>query len=138
MAGTKQTVLNFLEKNRGTYLSGEAIAEKLGLSRNSVWKAIESLRRDGYRIEAISRRGYSLSGESDVLSVSGISSFLSSDIDNSKIVLYDDLESTSKTAKGMASTGAGHGTVVISKHQSLGSGRKNRRRHAEKTIRCQR
>ncbi len=126
MAGTKQTVLNFLEKNRGRYLSGEAIAEKLGLSRNSVWKAIESLRRDGYRIEAISRRGYSLSGESDVLSVSGISSFLSSDIDNSKIVLYDDLESTSKTAKGMASTGAGHGTVVISKHQSLGSGRKNR------------
>ncbi len=126
MAGTKEVVLNFLEQNKGTFMSGETIAKELSLSRNSVWKAIESLRRDGYQIEAASRRGYSLSGESDVLSVSGILSFLSYDMDPSLISIYDSLESTNKTAKSMASLGAQHGTVIISKTQTLGSGRKNR------------
>jgi len=126
MAGTKDVVLNFLEQNKGTFLSGETIAKELSLSRNSVWKAIESLRRDGYRIEAASRRGYSLSGESDILSSSGILSFLSFGMDPSQIHIFDSLESTNKTAKSMASLGASHGTVVISKTQTLGSGRKNR------------
>ncbi len=126
MSGTKESVLKYLEKNTGTFSSGEKIASELGLSRNSVWKAIESLRRDGYRIEAASRRGYSLSAESDILSISGISSFLSDNINADLIKIYDSLESTNKTAKSEASFDAPHGSVVIAKSQSSGSGRRNR------------
>ncbi len=126
MSGTKESVLKYLEKNRGSFSSGEKIASELKLSRNSVWKAIESLRRDGYRIEAASRRGYSLSAESDVLSVSGITSFLSDNINTDLIKIYDRLESTNKTAKSAAAFDAPHGSVVIAKSQSSGSGRRNR------------
>jgi BirA family biotin operon repressor/biotin-[acetyl-CoA-carboxylase] ligase len=47
MPDTKEMVLSYLEENRGQFSSGEAIATKLNISRNSVWKAIESLRREG-------------------------------------------------------------------------------------------
>ena len=125
MAGTKERVLKYLEQNKGTFSSGEMIAGELSLSRNSVWKAIESLRRDGYQIEAASRRGYSLTGEHDFLSVPGIQTFLKSKISPEQIFIHDSLESTNKSAKSAASFDAAHGTVIIAKSQKSGSGRKN-------------
>ncbi len=125
MSETKEIVLRYLEKNKGSYFSGEAIAKELSLSRNSVWKAIESLRRDGYHIEAASRRGYSLSSDADIISASSIKSFLSPNITIENIEIHDKLESTNKTAKGAASFGARHGTVIIAREQTAGSGRKN-------------
>ena len=50
-------------------LSGERLARRLGISRNSVWKAIEALRREGYTIEAATNRGYRLAGSPDGVSV---------------------------------------------------------------------
>ena len=38
----KQSILAALEQNRGTALSGQALAEQLGVSRNAVWKAIHA------------------------------------------------------------------------------------------------
>ncbi len=125
MSETKEIVLRYLEKNKGSYFSGETIARELSLSRNSVWKAIESLRRDGYHIEAASRRGYSLSAESDIISATAIASFLSKDTSIDNINIYDKLESTNKTAKSAASFDAKHGTVIIAGSQTAGSGRKN-------------
>ena len=40
----KDRVLEALEANRGTYFSGEALAQKLAVSRSAVWKAIQQLR----------------------------------------------------------------------------------------------
>ena len=125
MKGTKEIVLEYLEKNKGSFFSGEVLAKELNLSRNSVWKAIESLRRDGYHIEAASRRGYSLSADSDILSVTGIASFLRPGLSPDKITIYDELESTNRTAKSAASFDAPHGSVYIADRQTRGSGRKN-------------
>ncbi len=126
MSLTKEAVLKYLEKNKGSYFSGETIAKELSLSRNSVWKAIESLRRDGYHIDAVSHRGYSLSEDTSFISKKGITSFLSDEIPYSEITIFDSVESTSKLAKSAASLGADHGTVIISKEQTGGNGRKNR------------
>ena len=40
----KDRVLAALEAERGTYLSGQALAQSLQVSRNAVWKAIGQLR----------------------------------------------------------------------------------------------
>ena len=59
----KDRVLDALEAQRGTYLSGQALAEKLQVSRSAVWKAIEQLREKGYPIQAVPHRGYCLGPE---------------------------------------------------------------------------
>ena len=48
---TKDRVLTLLSACRGSYLSGEELAESLNLSRAAVWKAISALRAGGYPIE---------------------------------------------------------------------------------------
>ncbi len=65
---TKSEVLKLLEENKGTYLSGEELAIKLGCSRTAVWKAMKTLREEGYEILAVNNRGYALSKENNVLS----------------------------------------------------------------------
>jgi BirA family biotin operon repressor/biotin-[acetyl-CoA-carboxylase] ligase len=124
MPDTKEMVLSYLEENRGQFSSGEAIATKLNISRNSVWKAIESLRRDGFQIEAASRRGYSLSGKADKISASSIIKYSTHPLDQELILVHDSLESTNKTAKSKALFDAPHGTVVIATKQTGGTGHK--------------
>ena len=41
---TKQDILNILSENIGSFVSGQEIAEKLDVSRNAIWKAIEKLK----------------------------------------------------------------------------------------------
>ena len=60
---TKSEVLKLLEENKGTYLSGEELAIKLGCSRTAIWKAMKTLREEGYEILAVNNRGYALSKE---------------------------------------------------------------------------
>ena len=72
----KDRVLEALEANRGTYFSGEALAQKLAVSRSAVWKAIQQLRESGYPIEAASKRGYSLAKDSAILSAQSIAQYL--------------------------------------------------------------
>ncbi|UKI38304.1 MAG: helix-turn-helix domain-containing protein [Clostridiales bacterium] len=47
-------------KNRGESFSGQELAKKLNVSRNAVWKAVGELKKDGYRFDAVSGRGYAL------------------------------------------------------------------------------
>ncbi len=124
---SKDKVLFLLEQNRDTYISGEKIAVEIGLSRNSVWKAVNALRSYGYMIEAVSNKGYRLAGESDLLSVQGISPFLDGRVDPSHIHVYPELESTNDTAKKLAVSGqAPDGTVIIADRQTRGRGRRER------------
>ena len=70
----KDRVLAALEASRGTYLSGQALAQQLQVSRNAVWKAISQLRESGYPIQAVSHRGYCLDVDSPLLSPQSIAS----------------------------------------------------------------
>ena len=125
---SKDKVLALLEQNKTEYLSGESMAGSLGLSRNAVWKAINELRKQGYEIEAISNKGYRLGADNDIISKEGILSCLDIKLQAlaaDKIHIYDTLDSTNKTAKQMAISGSSHGTLVISKKQASGKGRKD-------------
>lgn len=124
---SREKVLELLEKNKTEYISGEAIAEELGLSRNAVWKAINELRKRGYNIQALSKRGYLLGEDNDIISPQGIISCLEEVPSNlqEKIHVFDKVDSTNKVAKEMAISGAEHGTLIIAKTQDGGRGRRD-------------
>ena len=42
------------------YVNGEKIAQELGVSRTSIWKAIQKLEKEGIQIESVKNRGYRL------------------------------------------------------------------------------
>lgn len=107
-------------------MSGEQIARELGVSRSAVWKAINELKKDGYRIGAATNRGYCLSEDNDILSVPGMAPYLSDPKFAEHIALYPSLESTNRTAKELAVAGACHGTVIVSDCQTAGRGRYRR------------
>ncbi|MBP3728021.1 MAG: biotin--[acetyl-CoA-carboxylase] ligase [Pseudobutyrivibrio sp.] len=120
---SKDKVLELLEKNKNTYISGEAIASSLGISRNAIWKAINELRKQGYVIEAVNKKGYRLGESNDIISAQGILSSMDRNIDSALIHIFDTLDSTNKTAKEMAMEGICHGSLIIARSQTIGKGR---------------
>ena len=68
----RDELLEALEKRRGEDVSGQALAERFGVSRSAVWKAVNALRALGFAIDSTPNRGYRLRAEDDRLSVAGI------------------------------------------------------------------
>jgi BirA family biotin operon repressor/biotin-[acetyl-CoA-carboxylase] ligase len=120
---SKEQVLEFLQHNQGDYLSGEEMAAQLQLSRNAVWKAMKVLRRDGYVIDAVTKRGYRLLSQPDRLNVERIQELLG--ITHYDIRLYQEIDSTNQEAKKEAILGVKHGTVILAERQTAGNGRRN-------------
>ncbi len=123
---TKNTILTLLEKNCGKSLSGEEIAQMLHISRNAVWKAVNSLRKEGYRISSANNRGYTLLSGSNILSVAGMLPFINNQEIATQIHVFKTVDSTNKLAKEMAVQGGEHGTVIIADTQTSGVGRYRR------------
>ena len=117
---TRQALLQALSAAGGSYVSGQQLAETLGVSRAAVHKAAAALTAQGYALEAAPRRGYRLAG-GDPFCAEAIGDY------PAPIYLYDTLESSNRTAKLLALDGAPHGTLVLTAHQSAGRGRLGRR-----------
>lgn len=64
----KDSVLKALEEERGECVSGEALARRLGISRQTVSKTVRALIAEGYAISASTKRGYCLAADCDLLS----------------------------------------------------------------------
>ena len=122
---TKERVLRALEAREGAHVSGAQLARELGVTRNSVWKAVNALRREGYHIDATTNRGYALSHEDDLLSASGIRRFLPADAPLLPTVRKS-LDSTNAEALRRAVDGAPEGTVIVAEEQTAGRGRRGR------------
>lgn len=127
MAGTKEELLALLERNRGEFLSGEEAAERLHISRTAVWKAVNGLRKDGYEINAVPNKGYSLSVNTDILSAQGISRYLNPVCGGLQLQVLPEVDSTNTRLKERAAAGAGEGTVIAAGSQTAGKGRLGRR-----------
>lgn len=116
-------VLGILENNRGNFVSGNEISAKLFVSRNSVWKAVNSLKLQGYNIESVTNKGYRLSQDNDIISDQSIGKYLSYDLN---IIVVDETDSTNNYLKKLASDGAREGTVAIARSQTNGKGRRGK------------
>ena len=122
----KSRLLEILEKQKGETLSGEKLAEELHCTRAAIWKAVKSLREEGYMIEAGPNKGYMLMKANDRLSVEAIRPFLLSQ--EVYIQVEQEVDSTNRAAKAAAISGkAGHGSFVLAGSQTEGRGRRGRK-----------
>lgn len=122
---TKERLLSILEKNKGTYLSGEELAGSLELSRAAVWKGIQALRREGYPISAVTNKGYALDRDSDILSKQGIQPWLKEK--DVWIEVRQEMVSTNEWLKKEAlARKLPHGSLAVAQCQSGGKGRRGR------------
>ena len=123
---TKLKLLKTLEENRENYLSGEALASTMNVSRSAIWKAIKALKEEGYEIESTTNKGYRLKSESDLMSAEGIHPWLSPANQELDLIVYKTIGSTNQEAKKLALEGAKTGTVIIAEEQTQGRGRMGR------------
>ena len=95
----KTEILCILKSQPGKFISGEELANTFGVSRAAVWKAIASLRNDGHKIIASTNKGYSLAKSADILSENGILQNLRPDTKISRVLCFDEIDSTNNYAK---------------------------------------
>lgn len=122
----KQTLLNTLAEADGGYISGAAIAEKLGVSRNAVWKTVKALEADGFVIESVTSKGYRLSADSNRISADLIAPLLTTKEIGRNMQVFSEIDSTNTAAKKLASERVPDGTVIIADKQTEGRGRMGR------------
>jgi BirA family biotin operon repressor/biotin-[acetyl-CoA-carboxylase] ligase len=121
----KDSLLKAFAKAGSSYISGSALAEQLGVSRNAVWKAVKALTADGYDIVS-SASGYRLSESTNKLSAEMIAPHLRTEDLGRVLTVLDEVDSTNNAAKKLASAGAVHGTTVTAERQTGGKGRLGR------------
>lgn len=119
---TKEQVQLELERAGGGFLSGTQLAQQLGVSRNAVWKAVQTLQKEGIPIQAVSNRGYAIPPAGKGLSASGIYRQLP---DPGRFILHvhDTVTSTNTLVRELAQQDAPEGTVVLANAQTAGRGR---------------
>ena len=122
----RDEVLALLRAQKGVPLSGEAMSQKLGVSRAAVWKAMEALRQEGYVISSAPRRGYALEGSPDRLSAGELAGALAGRRVGRALVCLDTVDSTNNEVKRRAVDQVPEGLVVVSAQQTGGRGRRGR------------
>lgn len=118
---TKLKLLEIFLQSPAEFISGQTLADTLGVSRNSVWKAIKKLQEQGYEIESKASFGYRLLQKSDVLSAEYIQDKLSFPC---KVHILDLVDSTNDYSKTL--TDLSIPNVVIANEQTRGKGRLGR------------
>jgi BirA family biotin operon repressor/biotin-[acetyl-CoA-carboxylase] ligase len=123
------TILRQLLDKEPGYVSGAALARKLGISRVAVWQHMEKLRAQGFRFEAARSRGYRLVGRPDALSRPLVDAHLARRT-RARLVWLDEIDSTNDEAARLLATGESAPFVVIARSQTRGRGRLGRSWHS--------
>jgi len=118
-------ILNRLSK-AGDFLSGEELCLAFGITRSAVWKHICILRKDGYEVDAVTGRGYRLSGLTGRPVEAEVAPFLTCQRFGRSMQYHGVTASTNLLAKALASDGAPEGSVVVADAQTGGRGRMGR------------
>ncbi len=126
---TRIAILKNLMASAEKLVSSGDLSEKVNVSRQSIWKSIESLREEGFHITSIPNRGYSLvlTNQYDLSPTWVAVSTNPSDPWGKEVYVLKSIDSTQIMAKGLARKNCSNGTVVIAEEQTLGRGRMERR-----------
>lgn len=103
-------------------VSGEALAEQLGISRVAVNKQVNALRALGYRIHSAPHLGYRLLETPDLCMPETVAPLLTDPLWRA-CEGGAEVGSTNTEAKALAAAGAPEGTVVVAARQRAGRGR---------------
>ncbi len=119
----KDEILKRLLASSGEAVSGQELADSLGVSRTAIWKHMQTLQEEGYTFETVKKKGYMLTGVPNSLSPTQIELFLNTERFGREIHYFDVVDSTQTIAHKLAQEGAPDGTIVISEEQTAGRGR---------------
>ncbi len=126
----KDEVYLFLNQKVGEFVSGEELSLNLKKSRTAIWKAVESLRKDGYEIEAVTNRGYRLSESCDAINKGVIERLITQK--GVSVDVYKEVTSTLDLGRNYA-VGGGEGIkVIVAESQTEGRGRFKRKFYSPK------
>jgi BirA family transcriptional regulator, biotin operon repressor / biotin---[acetyl-CoA-carboxylase] ligase len=126
----RNKILSVLLKDSTKFLSGEEISRQVGVSRAAIWKHIEELRHEGYKIDAKPRRGYRLIYRPDRVAGEEIQSELQTLTFGRQIRYEPVAKSTQILAHQWARAAVPEGALVIADEQQQGKGRLGRIWHS--------
>ncbi|MBF0386605.1 MAG: biotin--[acetyl-CoA-carboxylase] ligase [Candidatus Omnitrophica bacterium] len=118
-------IIQYLKSAEG-FVSGEDISRELGVSRSAVWKCIEDLRQEGYKVEAVPHHGYKLAALPDRLIAWEVQHNLGTRKFGCAVHHFAEIGSTMDEAFRLGMSGAPEGTVVAAELQTKGRGRLGR------------
>ncbi|MFD1357961.1 biotin--[acetyl-CoA-carboxylase] ligase [Fictibacillus halophilus] len=122
----KEALLHMLAENEGEFVSGQQISENLNCSRTAIWKHISELRKSGYSIEAVQKRGYRLITSPDLVTAEEVSLYTGEGTFGKKVTYKNSVKSTQEIAHSLAREGAPEGGIVLADEQTGGRGRLGR------------
>lgn len=120
----KEKILSALSDLSAEGISGEKLAQTFGVSRAAVWKAVKSLKNEGYVIEGEAGVGYRLIASPDLLTEAEICRKLNHK--EMSVTCVKETFSTSTLARNAAAEGSGN-ALFVAERQTGGRGRLGRR-----------
>lgn len=122
----KEQLLNLLIQEKD-YISGQALAGRLGVSRQAIWKGVRALNESGYRIESVSGKGYRLEEMPTYLNAASLRALLTTGRIGKNLTVLDSVGSTNDYLKQLGTDNCEDGTVVATREQTGGKGRLGRK-----------
>lgn len=120
-----------MKERESERVSGQALAEKFGVTRAAVWKAVSALKTEGYLIDGTPKAGYRLL-PSDVPDGEEIKSRLEKvGISEIEIYVVATLPSTNDFAEKLLGKGLTVPALVIANEQTEGRARRGKRFESE-------
>jgi BirA family transcriptional regulator, biotin operon repressor / biotin---[acetyl-CoA-carboxylase] ligase len=129
----RKKLLEAFTNSEQEYVSGQYLADLIGCSRTAVWKHIEELRKDGFELEAVRKKGYKILNLPKSISADRVQLGLKTEFIGKVIHYEETVDSTQKIAHLLSHEGAVEGTVVIAEEQTGGRGRMDRVWHSPKS-----
>ena len=123
---TAMRILRLLKDNGSKHVSGNILASALGLSRTGIWKHIQTLKAQGYRIHTHAREGYRLEEIPDKPIPGEVLPALRTTWLGRAYHYLPTVGSTNDHVMALAAKGAPHGTTAVAEEQSAGRGRLRR------------
>jgi len=126
-------LLTLLSENATIVISGARIARETGMSRSTVWRWVEELRKLGVQVKGQRSTGYFLEKVPDVLTPDLLRKRLKGNLFGRRVFHFFKTDSTNRVAMELGYAGEPEGTIVMAESQTAGRGRSGRTWHSEKS-----
>jgi BirA family transcriptional regulator, biotin operon repressor / biotin---[acetyl-CoA-carboxylase] ligase len=125
-------LLALLTENATIVISGARIAREVGMSRSTVWRWVEELRKLGVQVKGERRTGYFLEKVPDVLTPDLLRKRMKGNLFGKRVFHFFKTDSTNRVCMELGYAGEPEGTVVMAEAQTAGRGRSGRSWHSER------
>jgi BirA family biotin operon repressor/biotin-[acetyl-CoA-carboxylase] ligase len=134
MTRTETVILREMLAHPDGWVSGAALAARLGISRVAVWQHMERLRAAGFAFEAVRARGYRLVRHPATLHQPLLEALLRGRTRGFGLQVLDEVDSTNDEAARQLAAGRSAPFAVLARRQTRGKGRLGRAWHSESPV----